>query len=61
MYFYRKTLIINKEENNLLFLFLNYFIFFVIYNNTFEAIFAKNIKNIFRVQILLNRKSLILK
>ncbi len=52
-------LIINKEEDN--FFFLDYFISFAIYNNVFETIYAKNVKNIFRMQILFNKKSLILK
>ena len=39
----RKTLVINREDNNPIFSFLNHFISLTIYNNTFEA---KSVKDI---------------
>ncbi len=44
---YRKTLIINKENDHSLFCFLNYLLSFALINKTFKAELTYNIKNIF--------------
>ena len=44
---YKKTLIINEENDYSLFCFLNYFLFFAFINRTFKAELTHDIKNIF--------------
>lgn len=43
----KKTLIIDKEDNNSLFSLLDYFISLAIYNDAFEVTYAKNVENMF--------------
>ncbi len=43
----RKMLIINAKENNLIFYFINYFLFLTFYNNAFNSKLIKFIKNVF--------------
>ncbi len=47
VYAYRKMLIIDKENNYLLFYFLDYLLSLALINKAFEAKSTYNIKNIF--------------
>jgi len=57
----KKTLIIDESNNDSLFFLFDHFISLVVYDNSFEATFAKNVKNMFWVKISLGKKSLTLK
>lgn len=57
----RKTLIIAGGDDDPLFFLLNHFISLAVYDDAFEATSAKNVENMFRVQIPPGRKSLTLK
>jgi len=61
LYTYRKTLVIGGGDNNPLFSLLDHFISLAVYDDAFEATYAKNVENMFRVKIPLGRKSLTLK
>lgn len=57
----RKMLIISEEDNDSLFSLLNHIISLAVHDDAFKATSVKNIKNMFQVQILSGRKSLMLK
>ncbi len=57
----RKTLVIGGGEDDPLFSLLDHFISLAVYDDAFEATYAKNVENMFRVQIPPGRKSLMLK
>jgi len=59
--FFQKNFDYWQKKNDLLFSLFDYFISLTIYDNAFEATFAKNVENIFRIQISFDRKSLMLK
>jgi len=61
VYAYRKMLIIDKENNYLLFYFLDYLLSLALINKAFEAKSTYNIKNIFWIKMLLGKQSLMLK
>ncbi len=57
----RKTLVIGGGEDDPLFSLLDHFISLAVYDDAFEATYAKYVENIFRVQIPQGRKSLTVK
>ena len=57
----RKTLIIDWGEDDPLFSLLDHFISLAMYDDAFEATYAKSVENMFRVQIPPGKKSLTLK
>jgi len=61
IYSYRKTLVIGGGEDDPLFSLLDHFISLAVYDDAFEATYAKNVENMFRVQVPSDRKSLTLK
>ncbi len=61
MCIYRKTLIIDGENNYPLFCFLDYLLSLALIDKTFEAKLAHDIKNIFWVKMLSGKQSLTLK
>ncbi len=57
----RKTLVIGRGDDDPLFSLLDHFISLAVYDDAFEATYAKNVENMFWVKIPPGRKSLTLK
>ena len=47
LYICKKTVVIDREDNDSLFSLLDHFISLAIYDNAFEATYAKNVENMF--------------
>ena len=60
-YPYRKTIVVDGEDNDPLFSLLDQLISLALYDDTFETKSAKNVENMFWVKIPPGKKSLILK
>ncbi len=61
LYTCRKTLVIGGGDDDPLFSLLDHFISLALYDDAFEATYAKNVENMFWVKIPPGRKSLTLK